>query len=98
MVCAFQQIGTNFAGYTNFFRSDMKTLAQLPVQQASTVKQITDCELKPKLLEMGLYSGKTVKVLFKAPFGDPIAVDVDGYVLSMRLDEASLVELEELNA
>lgn len=46
---------------------------------------------------MGLYSGKTVKVLFKAPFGDPIAVDVDGYVLSMRLDEASLVELEELN-
>lgn len=73
----------------------MKTLAQLPVQHTSTVAGIRECELRPKLLEMGLYSGKPVKVLFKAPFGDPIAVDVDGYVLSMRLDEAALVEIED---
>jgi len=35
-----------------------------------------------------------VKVLFKAPFGDPIAVDVDGYVLSLRKSEADLVQIE----
>jgi Fe2+ transport system protein FeoA len=45
---------------------------------------------------MGLYSGKPVEVLFKAPFGDPIAVDVDGYVLSMRLDEAAYVEVADV--
>lgn len=44
---------------------------------------------------MGIYAGKTVEVLFKAPFGDPIAVNIDGYVLSMRLDEARLIEVAD---
>lgn len=73
----------------------MKTLAQLPLRQKFTVAQITDSALRPKLLEMGLYAGKTVEVLFKAPFGDPIAVDIEGYVLSMRLDEARLIEIND---
>lgn len=73
----------------------MKTLAQLPIRQKSTVANITDSALKPKLLEMGLYAGKSVEILFKAPFGDPIAVDIDGYVLSMRLDEARLIQLND---
>lgn len=76
----------------------MKTLAQAPLGKRATVTGITESELKPKLLEMGLYNGKQVSVLFKAPFGDPIAVDVDGYVLSMRLDEACLVQIEHLTA
>jgi len=74
----------------------MKTPAQAGIQSPATVTGISDSDLKPKLLEMGLYNGKVVTVLFKAPFGDPIAVDVDGYVLSMRLDEAALVQIEPL--
>lgn len=74
----------------------MKTLAQLPLQHKSVVTLIKDSALKPKLLEMGIYVGKQVEVLFKAPFGDPIAVDIDGYVLSMRLDEARLIEVAEV--
>ena len=73
----------------------MKTLAQASIRTHAIVTGITDGALKPKLLEMGLYIGKDVQVLFKAPFGDPIAVDVDGYVLSMRLDEARLIQIEE---
>jgi ferrous iron transport protein A len=76
----------------------MKTLAQAPLKIRTTVTGITESDLKPKLLEMGLYNGKEVSVLFRAPFGDPIAVDVDGYVLSMRLDEARLVQIEHLIA
>lgn len=73
----------------------MKTLAQAALHQPLTIRGIADSSLKPKLLEMGLYAGKEVSILFKAPFGDPIAVDVDGYVLSMRLNEAGLVEIED---
>jgi Fe2+ transport system protein FeoA len=73
----------------------MKTLAQATLQTRTTVTGITESDLKPKLLEMGLYIGKEIRVLFRAPFGDPIAVDVDGYVLSMRLDEARLVLIED---
>jgi ferrous iron transport protein A len=73
----------------------MRTLADLPLRKKTVVVQIKESALKPKLLEMGLYTGKTVEVLFRAPFGDPIAVDVDGYVLSMRLDEANQIEIAD---
>ena len=73
----------------------MKTLAELPMHKRSLVVNIKEGALHTKLLEMGLYSGKPVEVLFKAPFGDPIAVDIDGYVLSMRLDEALYVEVAD---
>lgn len=72
----------------------MKTLAQLPLHEKAKVVGIAESQLKPKLLEMGLYTGQEVEVLFKAPFGDPIAVDISGYTLSMRLSEAYLIEVE----
>lgn len=56
---------------------------------------ITDSPIKPKLLEMGLITGNVIKVLFAAPFGGPIAIDVHGYVLSLRKDEAAMVNVEE---
>ncbi len=60
------------------------------------VVDIANSALRPKLLEMGLVIGKEISVLFKAPFGDPIAIDVQGYVLSLRLDEADLIDVEEI--
>lgn len=71
-----------------------KTLAQLTIGESKKVVAVNRGELHAKMTEMGIFSGKNVKVLFKAPFGDPIAVDVEGYVLSLRKEEAELVEVE----
>lgn len=57
------------------------------------VKHLKKGSLTTKLLEMGLVEGQQVEVLFKAPFGDPIAVSVGDYVLSLRLDEAEWIEV-----
>ena len=73
----------------------MITLADIPLKQQRSVISIAEGELKPKLLEMGMYIGKSVEVLFKAPFGDPIAINMDGYVLALRLEEAQLIEVTE---
>jgi Fe2+ transport system protein FeoA len=70
------------------------SLSKINIGQLVRVASITQGDLQVKLTEMGLYQGKEVKVLFKAPFGDPIAVDVDGYVLSLRKSEADLVQIE----
>lgn len=59
------------------------------------VHEVLVSELKIKLMEMGLVPGKALTVLFRAPLGDPIAVDIDGYVLSLRNDEAALVLVEQ---
>lgn len=70
-----------------------KTLANIAPRQKVKVNGLVASDISSKLLEMGLYTGQDVEVLFKAPFGDPIAVNVGGYVLSLRLNEACLVEV-----
>ena len=57
------------------------------------VRSIQQSAISAKLIEMGLYAGQEVEILFSAPFGDPIAVNVGGYVLSLRLNEAALIEV-----
>lgn len=59
------------------------------------IERIQSSFLRPKLMEMGILEGDCVQVLFKAPFGDPIAIHVKGYTLSLRKDEAALVKVFE---
>lgn len=70
-----------------------KKLSLIRAGETVTIASLLDSSLKPKLMEMGLVAGKKLKVLFKAPFGDPIAIDLGGYVLSLRLDEARLINV-----
>jgi ferrous iron transport protein A len=74
-----------------------QTLAVIKPGTRVQIKGISDSAIKPKLLEMGLITGTAIDVLFVAPFGDPIAIDVKGYVLSLRLDEAAMIDVEPVN-
>jgi len=53
--------------------------------------------LRANLLELGLTIGSEVNLLYSAPLGDPIAVEVQGFVLSMRKTEADLIQIIENN-
>ena len=55
------------------------------------VTKIKKDPLAVKLIDMGLFPGKEVKLIFKAPFGDPIAIDLQGYTLALRRKEAALI-------
>jgi Fe2+ transport system protein FeoA len=70
-----------------------KLLSIIRPGQYVTIANIQDCILKPKLMEMGLIIGEEIEVLFRAPFGDPIAIEIQGYVLSLRLEEAALIHV-----
>jgi len=76
----------------------IKSLSEISNGEKVQVMDVLKSSLKVKLMEMGLIRGKALKVLYRAPLGDPIAIDVDGYVLSLRRDEAKLVEVESINA
>lgn len=69
-----------------------KTLDQHIPGECAEIVQIAEHELGAKLIEMGFYPGKRVQVLFRAPFQGAFAVDAGGAVLSLRPDEASLIE------
>lgn len=62
------------------------------------IRELKDSIFKVKMMEMGLVKGKKIEVLFRAPFGDPIAIDVEGYTLSLRKDEAKLITVDYQNA
>jgi len=51
-------------------------------------------DLKTKLLTMGIVKGTEVKVVRNAPLKDPLEIEVRGYLLSLRRDEAEHVFVE----
>ncbi len=51
-------------------------------------------EYRARLLAMGLTKGSQLKVIRIAPLGDPIEINVRGFNLSLRRDEADAVLVE----
>jgi len=49
---------------------------------------------KKRFLTMGITNGTSLRVVKKAPLGDPIEVEIRGYRLSLRKDEADYIEVE----
>jgi Fe2+ transport system protein FeoA len=74
----------------------MKKLSEINPGVTVLIKQIEDNDFYLKLMEMGFIPGETVKILQVAPLGDPISVTVAGYNLSLRLNEADNVLVEDL--
>ena len=48
---------------------------------------------RKRIVEMGFVRGKTVKVVLNAPLHDPIEYEIMGYKISLRREEAKLVEV-----
>jgi ferrous iron transport protein A len=51
-------------------------------------------KLGQRLLDMGIYPGLQFKVIRNAPLQDPMEVELEGYFISLRHDEARHVEIE----
>ena len=49
-----------------------------------------------KLKEMGCIGGAIIRLSLKAPLGDPMAFELDGYTLSMRKKEADTIQVKLL--
>ena len=47
-----------------------------------------------RMREMGLLPGTRVKLIRAAPLGDPLEIEVRGYHLSLRRDEAAQITVE----
>lgn len=73
----------------------MKTLKEVAVGQHCTVKQLhVKGAMKRRLMDLGITKGTDVYVRKLAPLGDPMELQVRGYALSLRKEDAALVEVE----
>ncbi|HOZ52692.1 MAG TPA: FeoA family protein [Chitinophagaceae bacterium] len=71
-------------------------LTELPYKQKAIIKSFGQTELYVKLLEMGCIPEEEISVELTAPLGDPIAINVAGYNLSLRNNEAENILVEIL--
>lgn len=70
-------------------------LSEVGVGKKAVINSFEKDDLFLKLMEMGCVPGETVKVDQVAPLGDPISITIAGYHLSLRLDEAELIWVED---
>ena len=73
----------------------MKTLKQAKVGETVKVVKLTgQGAVKRRIMDMGITKGVEIFIRKVAPLGDPVAVTVRGYELSLRKDDASMIEVE----
>lgn len=73
----------------------MKTLRDVKVGETATVKKIHGAgALKKRIMDMGITKGTQIYVRKVAPLGDPVEVTVRGYELSLRKEDADILEME----
>jgi ferrous iron transport protein A len=72
----------------------MKTLRDVQIGETSTVVKIHGSgALKRRIMDMGITKRTEISVRKVAPLGDPIEVTVRGYELSIRKDDADILEM-----
>ena len=75
----------------------MKKLSEIKVGKTVVIHSFEKDDIFIKLMEMGCIPGEAVKVAQIAPLGGPISITVAGYNLSLRLNEAEMIFVEELS-
>ncbi len=72
----------------------MKSLVDLKVGESGKVTSFENQGVaKKRLLDMGITTGVTVKLVKIAPLGDPIEIEVRGFNLSLRKSEAKNIKI-----
>ena len=72
----------------------MKTLKDVKIgDTAKVVKLHGEGAVKRRIMDMGITKGTEIYVRKVAPLGDPVEVTVRGYELSLRKEDADILEM-----
>ena len=73
----------------------MKTLKEIKVGgKAKVIKVHGEGAIRRRIMDMGITKGVELYIRRAAPLGDPIEITVRGYQLSLRKDDAEMIEVE----
>lgn len=73
----------------------MATLKEINCGQTVKVKKIEGSgSIRRRIMDMGITKGSEVYVRKVAPLGDPIEINIRGYELSIRKNDAEMIIVE----
>lgn len=77
---------------------EKRTLGHLKIGQSAFVKSVSasDEPLRRRLLDMGIIPNTKIKIVKRAPMGDPVEIFLRGYCLTLRLEEIENIEIESI--
>ena len=71
-----------------------KTMDQMQVGEIAVVKLVLgEGRVRRRLFDMGITPNTEIYLRKKAPLGDPLEITLRGYELTLRKDEAKMVEI-----
>lgn len=74
----------------------MSTLKDAKIGSTVTVVKLNGAgAIRRRIMDMGITKGVDVYVRKVAPLGDPIEITVRNYELSLRKEDASMIEVED---
>ena len=83
-----------FPGVVGRLHQGLRTLDQLPIGESAVVHHVGGSRrVARRLMEMGLLPGTRIETIRRAPLGDPLKIRLRGYLLSLRLADASQIAL-----
>ena len=73
------------------------TLKESKVGKSAVIKSVgSHGALRQHFLDMGMIPGVEITVIKLAPMGDPMEVQIHGYELTLRLEEANQIEIDPI--
>ena len=73
------------------------TIAELQIGQSAIITKVGgEGALRCRFLDMGLIPGTLVTVRKIAPMGDPIEIRLRGYELTIRMEDAKKIEINQV--
>ena len=73
----------------------MKTLRDVKIGgSAKAVKIHGEGAIRRRIMDLGITRGVEIHVRKVAPLGDPLEITVRGYELSLRKEDAGMIEVE----
>ena len=77
----------------------MITLKELKTGESAVIRAVGgEGALRQHFLDMGVIPGAEVTVVKFAPLGDPVELQIHGYELTLRLDDAAKIDVEKIDA
>ena len=71
------------------------TLKELEIGKSAVIRAVGgEGALRQHFLDMGMIPGTEVTLVKLAPMGDPMELEIHGYELTLRLDDAAQIEVE----
>ncbi|MEK0421126.1 MAG: hypothetical protein RLZZ161_977 [Bacteroidota bacterium] len=74
----------------------MITADELVPGMSAKITALSSSPQEERLTAMGCVPGTLIKLEFTAPSGDPMAFNVEGYLLGLRKSEAKLLVVEPI--